>query len=114
MTKELEINEESLCIGLEIVQCLSEIKPLQSLSFTLSNEGVIAVNEVSTLTEEGIGKNAYKLKEAALDVFNAILEHPDGVPINVNLTEYEIKAMKTVMDVIERSLDKHTDDASRK
>jgi hypothetical protein len=109
MTKQLEINEESLGIGLEIVQCLSEIKPLSSLSFKLNDEGVEAVNEVLALAEWGIGKNAYKLKEAALDVFNGMLEHPDGAPINVNLTEYEIKAMKTVMDLIERSLDKHAD-----
>jgi hypothetical protein len=108
MSKELEINEKALGIGLEIVQNLSELKPLSSLSFTLSNEGVEAVDEVLTLSEWGIGKNAYKLKEAALEIFNDILEHPMGAPINVNLTEYEIKAMKTVMELIESSLDKHT------
>jgi len=114
MTKELEINEESLNVGLEIVQCLSELKPLSSLSFTLSNEGVDAVNQVFALAEWGIGKNAYKLKESALKVFNDILEHPDGAPINVNLTEYEIKAMNMVMDLIDRSLDKHTNGVSTK
>lgn len=108
MTKEFEINEESLGIGLEIVQCLSEIKPLSSFSFTLNDAGVDAINEVLALTEWGIGKNAYKLKEAAMDVFSDILEHPDGAPVNVNLTEYEIKAMNKVTDLIERSLDKHT------
>jgi hypothetical protein len=108
MTKELEINEEFLNIGLEIVQCLSELKPLSSLSFTLSHEGVDAVKEVLTLAEWGIGKNAYKLKESSLEVFNGILDHPDTAPVNVNLTEYEIKAMNKVKDLIERSLDKHT------
>jgi hypothetical protein len=108
MTKELEINEESLNIGLEIVQQLSEVKPLSSLSFTLSDQGVDAVNEVLELTEWGIGKNAYKLKEAAIEVFSDILEQPDGTPVNVNLTEYEIKAMEKVTDLIEKSLDKNT------
>lgn len=108
MTKELEINEKALGIGLEIVQSLSALKPLSSISFSLSNEGIEAVDEVLALSEWGIGKNAYKLKEAAIEVFNDILEHPDGAPINVNLTEYEIKAMKTVMELIEKSLDKHT------
>lgn len=109
MTKQLEINEESLGIGLEIVQQLSELKSLSSFSFTLSDEGVDAVNEVLELTEWGIGENAYKLKEAAIGVFSDILEHPDGAPVNVNLTEYEIKAMEKVTDLIERSLDKHND-----
>lgn len=97
-----------MAIGLEIVQSLSELKPLSSFSFTLSNEGFDAVNQVFALAEWGIGKNAYKLKKSALKVFNDILEHPNGSPINVNLTEYEIKAMKTVMSLIERSLDNHT------
>ena len=108
MTKELEINEKALGIGLEIVQSLSELKPLSSLSFTLSNEGVEAIDEMLALSEWGIGKNAYKLKEAALGVFEDILEHPMGAPINVNLTEYEIKAMKTVRELIDTSLDKQT------
>jgi hypothetical protein len=114
MTKQLEINKETLSIGLEIVQCLSDLKPLSSLSFTLSNEGVDAVNEVLALVEWGIGKNAYKLKEAATEVFTDILEHPDGTPVNVNLTEYEIKAMEKVTDLIEKSLDKHTNGVLKK
>jgi hypothetical protein len=107
MAKQFEINEESLSIGLEIVQCLTEIKPLTSLSFTLSKEGVVAVNEVLELSEWGIGKNAHKLKESAFKVFNGILEHPSGAPINVNLTEFEINAMNKVLSLIEKSLNEH-------
>ena len=108
MTKQLDINKESLSIGLEIVQCFTELKPRTSLSFTLSEEGVNAVNEVLALAESGIGDNAHKLKGAALEVFNGILEHPNGAPINVNLTKYDIKAMEKVKQIIERTLDKRT------
>ena len=107
MAKQLEINEGTLSIGLEIVQCLIEIKPRTSLSFTLSEEGVNAVNEVSALTEWGIGKNAHKLKKSALEVFIGILEHPNGAPVNVNLTRFDIKAMKKVRKLIKKSLNNH-------
>jgi hypothetical protein len=107
MVKQLEINEEALNIGMEIVQCLSELKPHTSLSFTLSEEGVGAVNEMLALTEWGIGKNAHKLKKSALAVFNGILEHPNDTPVNVNLTRFEIEAMKKVRQIIKKSLNNH-------
>ena len=107
MVKQLEINEESLNIGLEIVQCLTELKPRTSLSFTLSEEGIEAVNEVLALTEWGIGKNAHKLKKSALAVFNGILDHPNCAPVNVNLTRFDIKAMKKVKRLIKKSLNNH-------
>jgi len=107
MVKQLEINEESLSIGLEIVQSLTELKPHTSLSFMLSEEGVSAVNEVLALTEWGIGKNAHKLKKSALAVFNSILEHPNGAPVNINLTRFDIKAMKKVRKLIKKSLNNH-------
>ena len=104
----MKLNVEYLTLGLKIVQSITQIKPLSSLSFSLSEEGVDAANEVMALTEWGLGKNAFKLKQSALGVFNYILKHPKGAPININLTESEIKAMKKVMNLIERSLNKRT------
>jgi hypothetical protein len=85
------------------------LKPLSSLSFTLSTDGLEAVNEVQRLIDWGIGKNKSKIKDAALSVISPLAESDPGLPNNVNLTEFDIKSMEEVLALIERSLSKHKD-----
>ena len=81
----LEINVESLEIGLAIVQELTYIKPYSSLSFKLRQEGFEAIKEVIQLTERKMGKNMYKLKKSALEFLNYLIEYPPGEPLNDSL-----------------------------
>ena len=107
----IEINNKDLQTAQDIVGAITNIKPLTSLSFTLNAEGVTAINETLRLVEWGIGKNKPKLKETALDVLSPLGEADQGMPLNVNLTEYEIKALEEVLALIERSISKHKDGA---
>jgi hypothetical protein len=108
-TDRLEIDIEDIQTAQEIVGNIANLKPLTSLSFTLSAEGSSAVKEILRLIEWGIGKNKPKLKQAALDVFSPLLDSDPGVPNNINLTEFEIKATEEVLAVIERALSKYKD-----
>ena len=105
----IEINVVDLGTAMEIIETLAGLKPLTSFSFSLNEEGVSAVNEVLRLVEWGIGKNKPKLKEAALDVLLPLVEPEPGTPLNVNLTEYEVKSLVEVLALIVRALDKHKD-----
>ena len=104
---DVTINPERLELAEEIFQTLAELRPEKSLSFTLSAEGAEAVQDALLTTEWGIGGNKPKLKEAALEVLGAINEVPQGQPVNVNLTEYEIKAMGEVVDAVKKAADSH-------
>jgi hypothetical protein len=108
-TDRLEIDIEDIQTAQEIVGNMSNLKPLTSLSFTLSVEGLNAVKETLRLIEWGIGKNKPKLKQAALDVMSPLAGSDPGVPNNINLTEFEIKAIEEVLAVIERALSKYKD-----
>jgi hypothetical protein len=101
-TDRIEIKIEDLQTAQEIVGRIAKIKPLTSFSFTLKGEGLTAIKETLRLVEWGIGKNKPKLKEAALDVLSPLIDADQGLPINVNLTEFE-------MLLIERSISKHKD-----
>jgi hypothetical protein len=105
----LEINIEDIQTAQEIVGKIASLKPLTSLSFTLSAEGLSAVKETLRLIEWGIGKNKPKLKQAALDVLSPVAGSDPGVPNNINLTEFDIKAIEEVLAVIERALSKYKD-----
>jgi hypothetical protein len=75
----------------------------------LSTDGLAAISEVIRLIHWGIGKNKPKLKNTALDVLLPLTESEPGVPNNVNLTEFDIKAMGEVLELIDRTLSKHKD-----
>ena len=49
------------------------------------------------------------MKATALEILNAIEEVPVGEPVNINLTEYEIKSMGEVHDVLGKALETHED-----
>lgn len=105
----IEIKKEDLQTAQEIIGAFTNLKPLTSFSFTLNDEGLTALKETLRLIEWGIGKNKLKLKEAALEVLSPLSDDDQGAPININLTEYEIKAMEEVSVLIERAISKHKD-----
>ncbi|MGD8458588.1 MAG: hypothetical protein PVF83_19600 [Anaerolineales bacterium] len=106
-TDRIEIKIEDLQTAKEIVEKIAGTKPLTSLSFTLNGDGLSSLKETLRLIDWGIGNNKPKLKEAALDVLSPLIDVDQGVPINVNLTEYEIKAMEEVLALLERSISKN-------
>lgn len=108
-SEQIEIMVEDIQTAQEIVENIAKIKPLTSFSFTLSSEGQKAVNITLQLIEWGIGKNKAKLKQAALDVVSPLSGTEPGEPNNINLTEFEIKAMEAILGVIERALSKQKD-----
>lgn len=105
----INISVESIKKGGEIAGVLAELKPNTSLSFTLSEEGYAAIKETIRLVEWGMGKNMQKLKEAALGVLSPFLDDPAGNPLNVNLTEQEVKSLQEVHKLVERSVKRERD-----
>lgn len=108
-TDQLEITLKDLQTAGEIIETIANIKPLTSLSFTLNSDGITALKETLKLIEWGIGNNKPKLKEAALAVLSPLVDIDKGLPMNVNLSEYEIKAMTEVLALIERSITNYKD-----
>lgn len=104
---DVMINPERLELAEEIFKTLADLRPEKSLSFTLAVEGAEAVEDALLIVEWGIGGNKPKLKEAALEVVSAINEVPHGQPVNVNLTEYEIKAMGEVVEAVNKAGESH-------
>ena len=109
MTDEIKIKPEIVRIAHVIFSEFSNLKPERSLSFSLTDEGVEAINEAKKLADWGIGGNKPKLKETALEHLEILEKSKAGEPVNVNFTEYEIKAMGEVLAVIEKALEIHED-----
>ncbi len=107
--ESIELEIEKIEIAQQIVSNLAGIRPEKSLSFTLSEDGVGAVNETVKLAEWGIGKNKTKIRKAALGILKPLAGSEPVKPINVNFTEIEIKSMVEVLELIERALEKHKD-----
>lgn len=104
MTKALKVNEGYLEYGLMIIQQISGFRPYSSISFPSSLAVVNAINEVGKLAEWGMGKNMHKMKEAVLEIAESIITCSPGEPVNLNLTIYELKALKAVVNLIKRSI----------
>jgi hypothetical protein len=109
MSQEITITPEIVEVAQEIFSEFVKLKPERSLSFSLTAEGVEAISEAKKLADWGIGGNKPKLKETALENLESLEDSEPGEPLNVNFTEYEIKAMEEVLSVIERALEKHKD-----
>lgn len=106
---EIKIDPNITEVAQNIFSELANLKPETSLSFTLTEQGADAISQAIVLAEWGIGGNKSKLKETALENLSEIDQVPAGEPVNVNFTEYEVKAMGEVLSVIEKALDKHED-----
>ncbi|MFN2146292.1 MAG: hypothetical protein ACK2T7_13140 [Anaerolineales bacterium] len=109
MSETMSINPGILELAKEIFGTLAEQRPEQSLSFVLSDDGEEAVSDAVKIVEWGIGGNKSKLKATALEVLEEMDQVPAGAPININLTEYELKAMEEVVAAVEKAIDNHQD-----
>ena len=103
----VKINPELLEIAVDVFKTLSEQRAEHSFSFLLTEDGYNAVPDVIKVVEWGIGANKSKLKTTALEILTEIAEVEQGVPINVNMTDYELKSMVEVAQAIEKALESH-------
>ena len=106
---QVRIDIEAVELAKQIMDQLSQVRPEHSLSFVLNEEGSAAIEESIKIAEWGIGGNKPKLKATALEILNEIAEVSAGEPVNINFTEYEIKSMGEVLEVLTKALDVHED-----
>lgn len=109
MANEIVIDPEVVEVAQNIFIEFVALRPEHSLSFTLTDQGIEAISEAKKLADWGIGGNKPKLKEAAIDYLEVLGEASAGDPVNVNFTEYELKAMGEVLSVIEKALEDHNE-----
>ncbi len=107
MAKTITIDPHLVTVAQDMFSEIIQVRPEHSLSFRLTEEGVGAVNEALKLAEWGIGGNKPKLKATAIEYLEPMSELKSGDPVNLNFTEYEIKAMQEVLAVIEKALEEH-------
>jgi hypothetical protein len=105
--KEVQIDLEAADLAKEIFEQLSQVRPEHSMSFVLSEEGVAAIGESIKIAEWKIGGNKPKLKATALEILNSIGESAPGEPVNVNFSEYEVKAITEVLTVVTKVYEEH-------
>ncbi len=105
----IKIDPELLVIAKDIFQQLSEQRADHSFSFTLTDEGFRSIPETIRVVEWGIGGNKSKLKATALEILSGIEEIDQGLPVNVNMSEYDLKSMEEVVLALEKALDSHED-----
>jgi len=106
---EIKINPELLEKAREIFETISVQRSEHSFSFVLTEEGHQALADTIKVVEWGIGGNKPKLKETALEHLIEIQNVPHGNPVNINMTEYELKSMSEVVEAIDKALDSHED-----
>jgi len=109
MTKEIVIETSNLEVGFEIVKEISEFRPFSSISFHSSEKILSGIKEVNKLAIWGMAKNRHKMKDTAIKILNSILCCEPEEPVNLNLSKYEIKSIKALSNLIERSLEKRKD-----
>ena len=110
MTKdEIRIDPDLLKTAREIFSTISEQRPEHSFSFVLTEEGYKALNDAVKVVEWGIGGNKPKLKETALEHLSAFQSVSQGNPVNINMSEYELKSMGEVVEAIDKALESHAD-----
>jgi hypothetical protein len=103
----LTIRPELLEISKKIFETLSKLRAEKSFSFSLTPEGADALKDAVKIVEWGIGGNKPKLKATAQEIMAEMVLIEHGKPINVNLTEYEVKAMEEVFLAIEKAAESH-------
>ncbi len=106
---EIKINPKLLETAREVFVTISEQRPEHSFSFVLTEEGYHALEDAIKVVEWGIGGNKPKLKETALEQLAEFMNIAQGNPVNINMTEYELKSMGEVVEAIDKALDSHED-----
>ena len=109
MVNEIVINPDVVQVAQNIFSEFVALRPEHSFSFRLTEQGVDAIAEAKKLADWGIGGNKPKLKETAIEYLDKLEKASAGDPVNVNFTEYELKAMGEVLLVIEKALDEHNE-----
>lgn len=105
----LTIRPDLLEISKKVFGTLAELRPEHSFSFSLTPEGADALQDAVKIVEWGIGGNKPKLKATALEIMERMVQIEHGRPINVNLTEYEVKSMEEVFLAIEKAAESHNE-----
>ena len=105
----VKIDPELLSVSKEVFSTLSEQRAEHSFSFLLTADGFNSIPDTIKVVEWGIGGNKSKLKATALEILNEIAAVDQGMPINVNLTEYELKSMEEVALALEKAIEAHKD-----
>ena len=105
----LTIDERKVELAQNIVEALTKVKAESSFSFTLTEDGLKAMEETLKLIEWGIGGNKSKIKETATDIFSSFTLEKPGTPLNLHLDDYDLKAVEEVSAVLERALERHED-----
>jgi hypothetical protein len=103
------INPDLLSVAKEVFSTLSEQRAEHSFSFLLTEDGFNSISDTIKVVEWGIGGNKSKLKATALEILEEFATVDQGVPINVNLTEYELKSMEEVALALEKAEESHQD-----
>jgi hypothetical protein len=109
MTNEIAVEADKLELGFEIVKEISTFQPRSSISFQSSEEILRAIEETKDLAKWGMAKNRHKMKQAAINILNLILCCEPEEPVNLNLTKYELKSIKSLRKLIKRALEKRKD-----
>lgn len=100
-----DTNNSSIQLALQIITTLNSIPPHTSLSFVLDQSGLDALQEIAEIVEEKFPKNMTNMRAAAIETLAPLTEGHPNVPLNVNLTEEDIKALQKIQEILERDLD---------
>jgi len=102
--KQTETDGKSVYhIGREIASSLAGLRAEHSFSFILNEEGHVALKELIDLSDDKIPKNMTRIKESIDEVFGSLSDKEPGTPLNVNLSEDDIKAMEKVLELVDRN-----------
>lgn len=92
-------------IGREIVSVLAGLQPGKSFSFILNEQGISALKALCQLYEEKIPQNMTRIKESLDQILLPLSNEEPGIPLNLNLSEDDIRAMEKVLDLVDRFWD---------
>lgn len=109
MGTNLQVDETLIKTSTRIFNQLADFQPYSSISFLMTDQILRAVQEGRRLTKWGIAKNKTKLKEAALEIIDQILNVAPGDPVNLNLDEYQLKSMAEVASIHAGALENKKD-----
>jgi hypothetical protein len=109
MAKAFQVDKGNLKVGLDIIQEITTFRPYSSISFKSSEEIICAVQEAKGLAKWGMAKNKHKMKEAVIHILDLITGNQPEEPINLNLSKYELKSLKALVNLMQRVLDEQKD-----
>jgi hypothetical protein len=112
VAKQTQFSQEKLELGYEVLKEIASFRPYTSISFQASEKIMAAMEESSRLAEEGMAKNKHKMKKTVRNILESIATVEPGEPVNLNLTKYERKSVKTLAKLTRRVLKDQKDGIS--